>query len=405
MLSRLLWTTRTHLCSHWVRHLLVPRDERASLPWLMVGEKGNLQKELLHFQKLRMSVNAKQHASGDRQEFVGFFAQIVRDLTEDDLQHPEVGDAIARLKEVVEYTTPGGKNNRGLTVLAAFRELAGPELQKPGNLEPVLAVGWSVELLQAFFLVADDIMDSSVMRRGQPCWYKKDGVGLDAINDSFLLESCIYRLLMKYCRKKPYYLNLLELFLQTSYETELGQALDLITSRPDKIDLSRYTEQRYKAIVKYKTAFYTFYLPVAAAMYMAGIDGEEEHEHAKAILLEMGEFFQIQDDFLDCYGDPTVIGKIGTDIQVNKCSWLIVEALKRVSPDQRKILEENYGQDNPEKVSRVKLLYDDIGMQEIYLAYEEQSYANLQQMIEGNANSLSKDFFLSLAAMIYKRQK
>jgi farnesyl diphosphate synthase len=62
-------------------------------------------------------------------------------------------------------------------------------------------------------------------------------------------------------------------------------------------------------------------------------------DNAKVILLEMGEFFQIQDDYLDCYGAPEVIGKIGTDIEDNKCGWLVVQALARVTPAQRAILE------------------------------------------------------------------
>ncbi|XP_050786068.1 farnesyl pyrophosphate synthase isoform X1 [Gopherus flavomarginatus] len=344
-------------------------------------------------------------AAGDRAAFLGFFPQVLRDLTADGLQHPEVGDAVARLKEILEYNTLGGKYNRGLTVLAAFRELVGPEQQDPESFQCALTVGWCIELLQAFFVVADDIMDFSLTRRGQPCWYKKEGIGLDAVNDSFLLESCIYQLLKKYCRGQPYYVHLLELFLETSYQTELGQALDLITAPPGHVDLSRFTVQRYKAIVKYKTAFYSFYLPVAAAMYMAGIDSEEEHANAKAILLEMGEFFQIQDDFLDCFGDPNVMGKIGTDIQDNKCSWLVVECLHRVSPEQRQLLEENYGQKSLEKVARVKELYETVGMREAYQECEESSYRRLEELVEKHANHLPKAIFLGLTEKIYKRQK
>lgn len=98
--------------------------------------------------------------------------------------------------------------------------------------------------LQAFFLVLDDIMDSSHTRRGQICWYQKPGIGLDAINDALLLEAAIYRLLKFYCREQPYYLNLLELFLQSSYQTEIGQTLDLITAPQGQVDLGRYTEKR-----------------------------------------------------------------------------------------------------------------------------------------------------------------
>jgi geranylgeranyl pyrophosphate synthase len=58
----------------------------------------------------------------------------------------------------------------------------------------------------------------------------------------------------------------------------------------------------------------------------------------------------LQDDYLDCYGAPEVIGKIGTDIEDNKCSWLVVQALERVTPEQRLILEQNYGKRNADNV-------------------------------------------------------
>lgn len=66
--------------------------------------------------------------------------------------------------------------------------------------------------LQAFFLVLDDVMDDAVTRRGRPCWYRKNDLGVAAINDGILLEAGIYQLLKKYFHDKPYYTSLLELF-------------------------------------------------------------------------------------------------------------------------------------------------------------------------------------------------
>lgn len=225
--------------------------------------------------------------------------------------------------------------------------------------------------MQSFLLVMDDIMDSSITRRGHLCWYRKPEIGLGAINDALLLEACVFRLLKQYCREQPYYLHLVELFLQSTYQTEIGQTLDITAGPPDKVDLSRFTEKRYKNIAKYKTSFYTAYLPVAAAMYMAGIDGEKEHATAQKILMEIGEFFQIQDDYLDLFGDSSVTGKVGTDIQDNKCSWLVVQCLQRASPEQRQVLQENYGQKEAEKVARVKALYEEMGLPAVFAQYEE----------------------------------
>ncbi|XP_045901799.1 farnesyl pyrophosphate synthase isoform X1 [Micropterus dolomieu] len=349
--------------------------------------------------------HSKTALLSDPQLFEDQFQELVKELSEGDLTDPALADALSRLREVLVYNSPGGKRNRGLSVIGSLRELLPPSQLTQDTVQRALLVGWCIELLQAFFLVADDIMDASVTRRGQPCWYKKDGIGLDAINDSFLLEGSIYRLLRRHCRDQPYYVHLLELFTETSFQTELGQALDLMTSPPGQIDLSRFTMERYKAIVKYKTAFYSFYLPVAAAMYMAGIKSEEEHNNAKHILLEMGEFFQIQDDYLDCYGDPAVTGKIGTDIQDNKCSWLVVKALEIMTPEQRAELEACYAHHDDASVEKVKALYNTLQMPTLYQRYEEESYQRLQKLITCHAQNLPHSVFLNFAKKIYKRNK
>lgn len=113
----------------------------------------------------------------------------------------------------------------------------------------------------------DDIMDGSQTRRGQPCWYKLDDVKFIAVNDSLMIENCIYYILKKYFSHLPSYVKLMELFHETMLITTIGQSLDLQTAN---CDISCFTMDRYKAIVDHKTAYYTFYLPIALGMHLAG---------------------------------------------------------------------------------------------------------------------------------------
>ncbi|KAJ8287909.1 hypothetical protein COCON_G00005680 [Conger conger] len=336
--------------------------------------------------------NGLQHqgsAKTDAQLFDEQFEEMVTELTQKDFTDPVLADALNRLKDVLQYNAPGGKRNRGLSVISSLREFVPPSELSHDTVQRAILVGWCIELLQAFLLVADDIMDASLTRRGQPCWYKKEGVAVHRDTAG----------------GRPTYTHLLELFTESTFQTELGQALDLMTAPPNQIDLNRFTMERYKAIVKYKTAFYSFYLPVASAMYMAGIDSEEEHNNAKHILLEMGEFFQIQDDYLDCFGDPAVTGKIGTDIQDNKCSWLVVTALGVMTPEQREELQSCYGRHDDGSVQRVKALYDTLGMPALYRQHEEESYQRLLKLIQCHSQNLPHAVFLNFAKKIYKRNK
>jgi farnesyl diphosphate synthase len=267
-------------------------------------------------------------------------------------------------------------------------------------------LGWAIEFLQAFFLVADDVMDDSQTRRGQPCWYKLPKVKMVAINDSFLLESYVFTMIKSHFGHTEYYADLVELFLDVIQKTEFGQLLDLTSQEMDakEPDLTRFTLERYRKIVKYKTAFYTFYLPVAIGMITSGVKSQEAFDLAREICCEMGEYFQIQDDFLDCYGAPEVIGKVGTDIQENKCSWLVVQALNKATPAQLKILEQNYGKWDDKKVAKVKAVYKEMGMEKIFAEYEEGSYARIKDML-AKVTLMPKDVFELLLNKIYKRSK
>lgn len=227
-----------------------------------------------------------------------------------------------------------------------------------------------------------------------------------AINDSFILESLIYRLLKYYFKVESYYVELLELFHEVTFQTELGQLMDLITAPEGDVDLSRFSIQKHAYIVEFKTAYYSFYLPIALAMHMANIKDPKAFEQAQSILLPLGEYFQVQDDYLDCFGDPKVIGKIGTDIEDNKCGWLIVQALDVASPEQRLILEENYGQKDAQKVEIVKELYKDLKIPEKYQEYEESSFDRISKLIENlDEQVLPKSMFYDFMNRIYKRDQ
>jgi farnesyl diphosphate synthase len=268
-------------------------------------------------------------------------------------------------------------------------------------------LGWMTELLQAFFLVSDDIMDSSITRRGQPCWYRQPKVGMIAINDAFMLEAGIYILLKKYFRTHPSYVDLLELFHEVTFQTELGQLCDLLTAPEDKVDLDNFSMTKYQFIVIYKTAYYSFYLPVALALHQQSIATPKNLKQAEQILIPLGEYFQIQDDYLDNFGDPKHIGKIGTDILDNKCSWLVNQALSIVTPEQRKVLEDNYGQKDPKKEAVVKKLYDELKLEQIYKDYEEKRVGEIRKLIAevDESEGLKKTVFESFLGKIYKRSK
>lgn len=80
---------------------------------------------------------------------------------------------------------------------------------------------------------------------------------------------------------------------QVTFQTAHGQLLDLITAPIGEVDLSKYTLDNYLRIVTYKTAFYTFYLPVACGMLLAGISDDVAYKTAEPILVEMGQYFQV----------------------------------------------------------------------------------------------------------------
>ena len=173
------------------------------------------------------------------------------------------------------------------------------------------------------------------------------------------------------------------------------------------MDLGNFSYEKSKFIMVYKTAYYSFYLPVTLALYYLQLATPSNLKQSHDILIPTGVYFQVQDDYLDVYGSPEQIGKIGTDIQDNKCGWAINEALPLCDARQKKILEDNYGRKDKEKEIKVKEVFEELQLQKRYLDFEKKEVTRINGMISrvDESEGLKSTVFESFLGKIYKRSK
>lgn len=130
---------------------------------------------------------------------------------------------LSHFKDVVSYNICDGKKLRGTTVIDTIRALSSDSTDQ-SLLKQSAVLGWCIELIQGSFLVADDLMDHSLTRRGKPCWYLTVKEKEWAVNDAFYLFSCTFTLLNKYF---PNHSKLQHLFHEVFQRTVLGQGKQL----------------------------------------------------------------------------------------------------------------------------------------------------------------------------------
>ncbi|KAL3286354.1 hypothetical protein HHI36_000862 [Cryptolaemus montrouzieri] len=338
----------------------------------------------------------------ESREFMAVFPDIVRDLS-DAGRHTDIPEINKRFAKLLQYNVPTGKKSRGLAVVGAYKIFEHPDRLTPENIRLANILGWCVEMLSGMFVINSDLVNGAEVRRGSSCWYRKEDVGLTAVNDGVMLESGMYSILRKYFSQHNSYVPILELFHDVTLKSAMGHTLDKMCSNSGS-GLDMFTMNRYNSIVKYRNAYYTFQLPVALAMYLANHQDAEMHRQAKTLLLEMGHFYQVQDDFLDCFGDVNITGRPPRYIQEGRCTWLAVVALQRATPAQRKLMEDCYGKSDPSCVEAVKNLYRQLGLPNTYAIYEEESYNLINTNIHQLTKGLPHKLFFKLMEKIYKRE-
>ncbi|WP_204344800.1 polyprenyl synthetase family protein [Psychroserpens algicola] len=249
------------------------------------------------------------------------------------------------LYEPINYILQlGGKRLRPvLTLMTA--EIFGCDYTK------ALHAALSVEVFHNFSLVHDDIMDDAPLRRGKITVHEKWDINTGILSGDAMLIMA-YRLFENY--EPKVFQDLAKLFSKTALEVCEGQQYDVDFETRDDVTISEYLK-----MIEYKTA-----VLVGAAMKMGAIVADASEECRNSIYdfgKNLGIAFQLQDDYLDVFGDPETFGKqVGGDIIENKKTYLYLKALEFSNAEDRLQLEHLYSvsPSNPnDKIDTVKQLF------------------------------------------------
>lgn len=230
----------------------------------------------------------------------------------------------------------GGKKIRGALINLGYK-IAG------GKSKAILDIAAAYEIFHTSILAHDDVIDQSPIRRGRPSLYRVLGGGHHGISQTISLGDLGFFLATKIISQSDFAdkekIYALEYFAKTTIDTALGEMLDVELPYLDK----KRQEKDVLTIMKYKTARYSISSPLQLGAILAGA--------SKEMIRVLGEFgeslgiaFQIQDDILGVFGDEEELGKSNkSDIEEGKNTLLIVEALKKATPKQKKHLHKYYG--------------------------------------------------------------
>lgn len=226
---------------------------------------------------------------------------------------------------LAHFTSGGGKRVRPVLALLGAEAVGG----RP---EDALSAGIAIELFQSAALVHDDIADESELRRGEPCLYKTEGVGL-ATNMGDLALTQVFEVVLADEGLDPARrLAVLSELVRMERHTLEGQALDLGWARDGRWDV---TCDDYVYMVTSKTAWYSAALP----LYIGAIAGGADKDDAEGLVdlgLHAGVAFQIQDDLLNLVGNAAAQGKdFRSDVAEGKRTLAVVWALEHLGEAER----------------------------------------------------------------------
>ena len=297
------------------------------------------------------------------------------------------------LYEPIKYVlSMGGKRIRPTLMLLAYN------LYKD-NPENILMPACALETYHNYTLLHDDLMDNADVRRGKTTVHRKWNANTAILSGDSMLVLAYER--MSKCGDK-YLKDVLGVFTETALEIGEGQQYDMDFETRNDV-----TEDEYIEMIRLKTS-----VLLACAIKIGAILADAPAEDQKN-LYKFGELiglaFQLQDDYLDVYGDTKVFGKkIGGDITSNKKTYMLIKAFNMANTEQRKELEKWIGAeefDRDEKVAAVTRLYNEIGIDKLALKKIEYYFEQSRKYLDAvNVDSSRKAELALYAQKMMKRK-
>ncbi|MEO8773266.1 MAG: polyprenyl synthetase family protein [Gelidibacter sp.] len=278
----------------------------------------------------------------------------------------------------------GGKRLRPILTLMtaeAFNE----------DYKKALNAALSVEIFHNFSLIHDDIMDAAPLRRGQLTVHEKWDINTGILSGDAMLIMA-YQLFENY--DATTFQDLAKLFSKTALQVCEGQQYDMDFETRDDVSVADYLK-----MIEFKTA-----VLVGAAMKMGAIvssASKDDQKHIYEFGRLLGIAFQLQDDYLDAFGDPKTFGKqVGGDIIENKKTYLYIKAIEFSNAEDKLQLQHLFGinpTDATEKIETVKQIFQSSGSanatREEIENYTKKAFAVLDELsIPENKKNVLKDF-------------
>ena len=298
------------------------------------------------------------------------------------------------LYEPVKYVLSlGGKRIRPMLMLmsyALYRD----------DVERILPQAIGLETYHNYTLLHDDLMDNADVRRGMPTVHRKWDANTAILSGDSMLVLAYQRMQECPVEKLP---AVLDVFTTTALEIGEGQQYDMEFETRDDV-----REDEYIEMIRLKTS-----VLLACAMKIGALMADAPQEDIDNLYRfgeQMGLAFQLQDDYLDVYGDPKVFGKaIGGDIVSNKKTYMLINAINRAQGEDLETLMRWIDAkefDRSEKVKAVTAVYDRLGIGDLAKAKMEEYYAEAlaaldRVAVEESRKSTLRDY----AAMMMKREK